>query len=98
MARKIVWNKRPVKYLLEQLKWISKESVSQAELVEEAILNRLLETREHPERFPADKYKKANDGTFRVFEIKSYRVAYRFTQTEIRVLRIRHTKQEPRSY
>ena len=98
MARRLVWNKRPSAFLKQALKRISSESITNAELVEEAILSSLDKSLSNPERYPADKFKKNNDGVFRAFETHSYRVAYKFTDREIRVLRIRHVKQEPKDY
>ena len=98
MARKIVWNKRPSKFLAKALKRISEDSYMQAERVEEGILLALEKAQVNPERYPKDKFKLDNFGKHRAFETFSYRVAYRFTDKEIRVLRIRHIRQEPKDY
>jgi plasmid stabilization system protein ParE len=98
MALKIVWNKRPSSYLLKELKRISEESIQGAEAVETGILTNLDKASDQPERYPSDKYKKNNDGTYRAFETHNYRIAYRFTKSEIKILRMRHVKQEPRNY
>ena len=39
-----------------------------------------------------DKYKKNNDGSYRAFQVFSYRISYRITTTEIKMLRLRHIK------
>ncbi|HEX5167556.1 MAG TPA: type II toxin-antitoxin system RelE/ParE family toxin [Cyclobacteriaceae bacterium] len=52
----------------------------------------------HPEKYPRDKFKKANSGNYRAFERYSYRVIYNITEKEIRILRFRHVKQEPKEY
>lgn len=98
MALKLVWNKRPSSYLKKELKRISEESYQGAEAVETGILSNIDKALVQPERFPADKYKKDNDGSYRAFETHSYRVAYRFTKSEIKVLRVRHVRQEPKEY
>ncbi|MEM7551079.1 MAG: type II toxin-antitoxin system RelE/ParE family toxin [Bacteroidota bacterium] len=98
MALKLVWNKRPSSYLKKELKRISRESFQGAESVETGILSNLDKALDEPERYPSDKYKKNNDGTYRAFETYSYRVAYRFSKSEIKILRIRHIKQEPKNY
>mgnify|MGYP000533413668 FL=1 len=49
----------------------------------------------NPEIYPLDKYRKNNNGTIRAFEVYSYRIAYQITKSEIRILRVRHTKREP---
>jgi plasmid stabilization system protein ParE len=98
MERVIVWNKRPSKFLSRALKRISEDSLLQAERVEEAILTSIAELVPNPERYPPDKFKKNNAGNFRAFEKLSFRIAYTFTKKQIRILRIRHVKQEPREY
>ncbi len=98
MERRLVWNKRPAAFLKRALKHISLESPANAEKVEEAILTNLDKSLENPERFPSDKFKRDNTGLFRAFETHSFRVAYKFTDKEIRVLRIRHVNQEPKEY
>lgn len=98
MERKVIWNKRPLKLLSQTLKRISEESYLQAEQVEEAILTSLEDIKRYPEKYPQDKFKRHNNGNFRAFETHSYRIAYRFSDKEVRVLRIRHVKQEPKNY
>lgn len=98
MERVIVWNKRSLKFLTEALKRISEDSTVQAERVEEAILNSIKGIISNPEKYPPDKFKNKNPGNFRAFEKMSFRIAYKFTQKEVRILRIRHVKQEPKAY
>lgn len=38
------------------------------------------------------------DGSFRANELHSYRIAYRITENEIIIVRVRHTSMEPKSY
>jgi plasmid stabilization system protein ParE len=77
MERKIVWNKRPVKFFLSALTWISKDSIKQAERIERDILAAIESLIENPEKFPPDKFKKNNTGHFRAFEMLSFHVSYR---------------------
>jgi plasmid stabilization system protein ParE len=73
-------------------------SILQAERVEAAILEKISDLAEHPEYFPLDIFKSNNPGNYRAFETHSYRIAYRHTTQQIRILRIRHVKQEPKEY
>lgn len=98
MEREIVWNKRPSQVFSHELKRTSEESYQNAEIVETAVLSSIDGIKDQPERYAADKFKKNNEGNYRAFETHIYRVAYRFTDTETRVLRIRHVKQEPKMY
>ena len=96
MVRQIVWNKRPTKFLNNVLRRINEESVAQAERIERAIIEAVQSLPKNPEMHPPDKFKKNNPGTFRAFEKMSLRFAYKITETEIRILRIRHVRQEPK--
>lgn len=98
MERVIVWNKRPSKFLAKALKRISEDSLLQAERVEKATLTSIIGLIPNPERYPPDKFKKNNPGHYRAFEIVSFRIVYKLTEKQIRILRIRHVKQEPKEY
>lgn len=98
MERVIVWNKKPSKFLAQALKRISEDSLLQAERVEEAILTSITALIPNPEKYPPDKFKKDNPGNYRAFEKLSFRIAYKLTTKQIRILRVRHVKQEPKEY
>ncbi|VAX37049.1 hypothetical protein MNBD_UNCLBAC01-293, partial [hydrothermal vent metagenome] len=78
MEKKLAWNKSATKRLTKDLKRISEEdSISQAEGVEDAILNCINKALKNPERYPPDKYKiKNEDNNHRAFETHSFRVSY----------------------
>lgn len=48
--------------------------------------------------YQPDKYKRNNDGTYRAFEIYSYRISYRITLDEIKILRLRHVRMRPKMF
>jgi len=77
---------------------ISETSPTNAEKVRTGILNITRNLPDNPERYPKDKFKKDNTGNYRVFEAYSFRVAYRYTDKVIKILRVRHVKQEPKYY
>lgn len=97
-GRKLIWDERALIRLEKSLRWISETSIQQAELIEQAILENVEMIRTHPERHPPDKYKRNNPGNYRAFETHSYRISYRHTDAEIRILRFRHVKQNPKIY
>ena len=45
-----------------------------------------------------DPYKKNNDGNYLYFEILKYRIVYYTTPKEVFIIRIRHTRMEPKQY
>ena len=95
---KIVWRKLALKQLNKAYNYIKKESLQSAKKVREEIFDKAESLKYNPEIYPLDKYRKNNDGTIRAFEVYSYRITYQITKSEIRILRVRHTKREPLEY
>ena len=93
--RLVIWPEKARKQLQRAYLYIKKDSVQNAEKVRKEILEATRNLPPNPERFPADKYKKDNDGTFRAFELHRYRIAYQITDDEIIIVRIRHTSMKP---
>jgi plasmid stabilization system protein ParE len=52
----------------------------------------------NPEMNAADKYRKNNDRSFRAYELHHFRIAYKVTEKEIIIVRVRHTSMEPKQY
>jgi plasmid stabilization system protein ParE len=97
-GRTISWTKTAVKQFETAIEYIASDSIKNAEKVSIDILKQLEKTVQNPEFFPPDKYKRNNDGSYRAFEKHHYRIAYRFRDKVIRVLRVRHTAMEPKEY
>ncbi|MBV6641754.1 MAG: type II toxin-antitoxin system RelE/ParE family toxin [Cyclobacteriaceae bacterium] len=74
------------------------DSYSNAEKVKNGIEIIIDQLPKHPQKYPLDKFKINNPGNYRAFEKYSLRVTYRHTETEIRILRIRYVKQEPKKF
>lgn len=98
MSLVIKWNKRALSQLIKAIEYISDDSPQNAEKVKEDILKSISKLGLHPEFFPPDKYKLNNDGSYRSFEIHHYRVTYRHKKNEIRIVRLKHTKRNPKQY
>ena len=94
----VVWSKVAEASLKREYKRIKEESPKNAEKVRDGILSETRKLANHPEMYPPDKFKNKNLGNYRAFEKYSYRVAYRHTEKEIRILRVRHVKKEPKLY
>lgn len=97
-AYQIIWTRRALQHLRGLYRFISKHSLQNAAMVIEEIIIEMEKAAINPEFYPPDKYKTNNNGTYRAFEKHSYRIVYRFTKNTIYVLRVRHTKREPKSY
>ena len=91
----VIWRKLALKQLNKVYNYIKKESLQSAKKVREEIFDTAENLKHNPEMYPLDKYRKNNNGTIRAFEVYSYRISYQITTSEIRILRVRHTKREP---
>jgi plasmid stabilization system protein ParE len=94
----VVWTNRSQIQMKQAFHHISKESPQNAGKVIEAIIIAVQKAIPNPEIYGPDKYKIDNDGSYRALEVHRYRVSYRFSNTMIRVLRVRHTSMEPKPY
>ena len=94
----VIWNKLASGYFRNTYQRIKQESYTNAEKVREGISKIIDGLPKHPQKFPPDKYKKDNPGNYRAFEKYSFRIAYKHTENEVRILRMRHVKQEPKEY
>ena len=94
----IVWTKRSLQQMKTAYEYISKDSPQNAIKVVEDIAAAVNKAITNPEFYGPDKYKINNDGSYRAFEKHRYRIVYRFIKNIIRVLRVRHTKMEPKSF
>lgn len=81
--------------LRKAYRYILLESLQNAEMVRDEIIDASIELPRHPEKYPLDKFKKNNDGSWRAFEKHHYRVSYRITPDAIRIVRLRHTSRSP---
>jgi plasmid stabilization system protein ParE len=94
----LVWTKCSSNQMAAIYERISEDSPKNRLKVVNEIVNSVKKAIKNPEFYPPDKYKKNNDGSYRAFEKLHYRIAYRFSSKIVRVLRIRHTKMEPKLY
>ena len=91
----IKWNKTALKQLENSISFVEQESPANAEKVKISILLKIDSLLKHPEKYSPDKFKIKNDGSFRAFEMYHFRISYRIKGNEIRIFRIRHTRQNP---
>jgi len=69
-----------------------------AKEVKDTILKTTTELLENPTLFKQDRFKTDNDGSFRAFEKFKYRIVYKITEEQIRIIRVRHKSREPIEY
>jgi plasmid stabilization system protein ParE len=97
-AREIIWRTSAIIYLEKAIDHIREDSTKNAAVVANAILTTIEKAARFPEHFPPDKYKLNNSGSFRAFEIYSFRISFYCNSETIRIVRVRHTKQKPLNY
>ena len=95
---KIVWDKQALEYLKAAVQFIREDSPQNAELVKTRIIAAISNIPDNPMRHAADKYRHNNNGSYMAFEVLRFRIAYHVSKDEIRIVRIRHTSQEPKDY
>jgi plasmid stabilization system protein ParE len=78
--------------------FIKTDSLKNAEKVRGKILSTINKLADHPERYSPDKYRLANDGSYRAFEVYKYRIIYHVSPDQITIVRVLHTRREPRPY
>ncbi len=94
----VIWSKSGKKQLQKAFKFISRDSVQNAQKITDEIIDRTISLSRHPEIYPPDKYKKNNKGNYRAFEIYHYRISYRIVNDNIYIVRMRHTSMSPLAY
>ena len=94
----VIWSKRADQQLQKAYQDIKEDSPANAVKVRDEILATTRELADYPEKYPPDKFKRSNPGNYRAFEKYSFRVSYRFSPKEVRILRIRHVRKEPKPY
>ena len=98
VKRKVVWSKNSSLQLKESLMYLKEKSLKSASKVKKEILQTAKKLSSHPEIYSLDRFTKDNDGSIRAFEKYSYRVTYQVEETQVFILRVRHTSREPLEY
>lgn len=96
--RKITWTKSAIIQLNHSVKYIRKESPQNAEKVKYAILEKIGELESTMIVHRVDPLKKKNDGHFLYFEILKHRISFHFSPKEVIIVRVRHTRMNPKKY
>lgn len=73
-----IWSNKAKMQLKAASDYIMQHSVQNAEKVRNEIIDLTINLINHPEKYPLDKYKISNDGTYRAFEIYHYRIRTKF--------------------
>ena len=95
---KIVWSSFAIKDFRKAIQYISKDSKANSVKVRKDIYKAVGELYENPTRYPAVKYRVDNDTNYRAFELHHFRISYLITDSEIQIIRFRHTGRQPVGY
>lgn len=96
--RIILWDDEAKLYFKQAIQYIKQESPQGAQTVKLAILEHVAVLKENAGIYEVDKFKIENDGSYRSVTVFSYRITYKITESNIFILRIRHTSQDPIIY
>jgi len=75
--------------------YIRKGSEINAERFKRGILDSIRKLSINQKKHQPDKFKRDNDGSFRVFEFYHIRLTYHISESQIIIIRIGHTKRNP---
>ena len=92
----VVWINSAKSELKKAYEYIALDSLQNAQMVRDVLIDLTIDLSNHPQKHPNDKFKKDNDGTWRVLE--SIIIVYLILKDQIRVVRMRHTSKSPLNY
>ena len=98
MKRTVRWTKVAIRQFHAAIDYIRQDSVQGAEKVRSTILTKVNQPSNDTMVHRKDPYKKDNDGSFLYFETEKYRIAYQVRESEVIIIRVRHTSREPKPY
>lgn len=96
--RKVTWSKQAAVEFRTAIKYIRQDSEQNADKVKERILNKINALADDSVVQRKDPYKNNNDGNYLYFELLRLRIVYYAEPKEVFIIRIRHTKMEPKKY
>lgn len=96
----IEWAVSAKNSFFKSVEYISSSSLQGASSVISAVSKALEKAAANPEVYSPDKWKVNNNGLYRAFEVKNFRVVYKIISSKkiIKVIKFRHVRQYPLSY
>jgi plasmid stabilization system protein ParE len=94
----IIWGDLAKSELTKIYNYIALDSVQNAEMVRDNLINAVGNLAKNPFKHPLDFLKIDNDGTWRAFEKYHYRISYQIYDEQVLIARIRHTSRSPLTY
>ncbi|MGD1845888.1 MAG: type II toxin-antitoxin system RelE/ParE family toxin [Salibacteraceae bacterium] len=94
----VLWDEQAKEGPKEICKQIKKDAPEAAKKVQRSVLAKTRELSIKAEVYQKDGFKASNTGAYRAFEHYSCRVTYKIEGAQIRILRVRHARQNPLDY
>ncbi len=88
--KKIIWSSSARAQLKQIHDFIKNDSVQAAEKVTKDIVAATRQLETQPTRYPLDKHRLKNDGTFRALILHRYMISYQVTEEYIIIVRVKH--------
>ncbi len=98
IARTIIWRNSAIIYLEKALNYVREDSPQNAQKIVAKINVALLKAAINPAHYTIDKFRKNNNGSFRVLFIHHYKISFFFDESQILIVRVRHSKQKPLNF
>ena len=92
---KISWDIEARNHFYDAIIYIKRQSPQNAEMVKQKVISAVSKLSGSPNKYPIDKYRNNNDGSFRAIELFHFRISYHISENEIRIVRFRHTDMKP---
>jgi plasmid stabilization system protein ParE len=92
--KKVIWSKAALRELDNLLTYVEKSSLGNAEGIVDSLILHIDRALTLPGRFPKDRFRLANTGSYRAFEIKNIRVSYRVIASGIEIIEVRHVRRK----
>ncbi len=100
MVRKklqIVWDKPAKEELKKIYQYVKEKSEGSAKRIRDEIIETARKLAEHPEIYESDRFVPEFKGNIRSFTRWHYRITYEVTETQIILLAVSHTSQNPKA-
>jgi plasmid stabilization system protein ParE len=94
----VVWDRKEYQNFEYILNNIRSQSPLNSIRVKNRVNNIIKKLPDFPYKFEEDKLKRPRSISYRAFSKDNIRVSYRVTKTNIQIVRVKHSKQEPLNY
>ena len=97
---RVIWDRQALNQMAEIYDYILQDSIQNAQIVRQKILNQTARLAKNPWRYNSDKLRLDKDSRFRAFELYKFRITFFVNEDSktVIVLRVRSTWRDPLTY